>query len=95
VPQRLSYAAVPDGPRKVIHVVRVNDDILSMPEADEIAAKMRERMLSKHGEQAADVVVVLGHSKETLRLIGDSYAVTRVRTAMFNAAIRWQPIELD
>jgi len=91
----LTYATVVDRPRKVIHVVRVVGEILESWEIDEIADKMRERMLSKHGEQSADVVVVQGSGKETLRLFGDFYAVSRVRAAMFNAAISWRPIELE
>jgi hypothetical protein len=93
--RELTYGTVLDRPRKVIHVVRLLDGTLDAEEIDEIAAKMRERMLSKHGEQAADVVVVQGSSKETLRLSGDSYAISRVRAAMFNAAISWRPIELE
>jgi len=64
------------------------------PEAAEIAALMRDKLL-RRGETATDVVVVQGGSKETLRLHGDSYSVARMRAAMFNAAITWQPIELD
>jgi hypothetical protein len=56
---------------------------------------VRERMLSRHGEQIAAVVFVQGNTKETLRLFGDSYAVALVRTAMFNAAVRWSPISFD
>ena len=55
---------------------------------------MREKMLER-GESAADVVVVEGEAKETLRLHGAPHAVARVRAAMFNAAISWTPIELD
>jgi len=33
-------------------------------------------------------------SKETPRLFGEPYAVSRVRAAMFHAVIRWQTIEL-
>jgi hypothetical protein len=91
---QLVHAIVVDGPRKIIHAIRVIDDILELHEIDEIAARMRERMLSRHGEQFADIVVIQGNTKETLRLFGDAYAVSRVRAAMFNAAIRWQPIEL-
>ena len=68
--------------------------MLELHQIDAIVTKMRERMLSKHAEQFADVVVIQGNSKETLRLFGDSYAVSRVRAAMFHAAISWQPIEL-
>ena len=56
---------------------------------------MRERALAKHGEPDAAVVVVQGDSKETLRLFGEPYAVARVRTAMFNAAIAWREYELE
>jgi hypothetical protein len=55
---------------------------------------MRQHALSRYGHQAADVVVVQGGSKETLRLIGDPHCVTRVRAAMFNASVSWTPIEL-
>jgi hypothetical protein len=30
-----------------------------------------------------------------LRLHGDAHCVTRVRAAMFNAALNWTPIQLD
>jgi hypothetical protein len=39
--------------------------------------------------------VIQGDSRETLRLFGEPYAVTRVRTAMFNAALNFSPIALD
>jgi len=54
---------------------------------------MREH-LSARGEVIADVVLVQGERKETLRLYGNSYAVSRVRTAMFNASLNWSPIRL-
>ena len=56
---------------------------------------MRERTLTKNGEQNAAVVMVQGDTKETLRLFGEPYAVTRVRAAMFNAALKWREFELD
>jgi hypothetical protein len=92
---KLVYAAVQDRPRKVIHVVRVTDQLLGPEEINELAERMRQRALSRHGDQAADVVVVQGNTKETLRLSGDALCVRRVRTAMFNAELRWAPIELD
>jgi len=91
---RLSYGTVRESQRQAIHVVRVLDEVLGLPELDEIAARMRER-LQNRGELTADVVIVHGNSKETLRLFGIPYSVSRVRTAMFNAAVRWSPIELD
>ncbi|HET7849789.1 MAG TPA: hypothetical protein VFL51_12090 [Pseudolabrys sp.] len=92
---RLVYGTVADRPRKVIHVVRVLGELLETWEVDQIAEQMRQRVLSRYGEQAANVVVVQGNSKETLRLSGDSYPVNRVRAALFNAALSWQPIDLD
>jgi len=92
---RLAHAAVREHPRKVIHVVRVLDELIEPEAIDEIAARMRERVLMKQGEPEAAVVVVQGDSKDTLRLYGEPYAVTRVRAAMFNAAIRWQDFALD
>ena len=89
------YASVPDRARQVIHVVRIVDDILDFPEIDAIADLMRARMLSRYGEQMPNVVVVQGDSKETLRLFGEPYAVTRVRTAMFNAAVSWSALDLE
>lgn len=91
---QLIYGCVVDGSRKVIHAVRVIDEVLELHEVNEIAAKVRDRMLSKHGEQFADVVVIQGNSKGSLRLFGAPYAVSLVRTAMFHSAIDWQPIEL-
>ena len=32
--------------------------------------------------------------KETLRLFGDFYLTSRVRAAMFNAALSWRPLDL-
>ena len=92
---KLLYGAVREHPRKVIHVVRVVDELLDPSEIDDLAARMRERAFVKDGEHAAAVVVVQGDSKETLRLFGEPYAVSRVRTAMFNAALTWRDFTLD
>jgi len=86
---QLSYGIVREHPRKVIHVVRVMDASLEPVEIDAIAETIRERMLSKFGEQTADVVVVQGSGKETLRLFGEPYSVSCVRAALFHAAVRW------
>jgi hypothetical protein len=91
---RLSYGTVRDSPRQAIYVVRIQDEILELPAIDDIAERMRERLQSR-GASAADVVVVQGDSRETLRLFGNPYSVERVRTALFNAALSWTPIELD
>ena len=91
---RLTYGIVRDGPRRVIHAVRVQDDILDTPEIADIAERMRERLASR-GETLADVVVIQGHRKETLRLFGEAYSVGRVRAALFNAALSWSPLELE
>lgn len=84
---KLFYSAVRDHPRKVIHVLRVIDELLEPEALDDLAERMREHALAKHGEPDAAVVMVQGDSKETLRLQGEPYAVARVRTAMFNAEI--------
>jgi hypothetical protein len=91
---RLTYGVVRDGPRRVIHAVRVQDEILDTPEIADIAERMRERLASR-GETIADVVVIQGDRKETLRLFGEAYSVGRVRAALFNAALSWSPLELD
>ena len=91
---RLSYGTVRETPRKVIHAVRVHETILELHEADDLAARMRER-LAHRGEPSAEVVVVQGGAKETLRLFGTPYSVNLVRVAMFNAAIRWASLEID
>ena len=75
--------------------MRVADALLEADEVDDLAERMRQRALAKYGEQAADIVVVQGDSKETLRLFGEPYSVSRVRAAMFNAAIGWQDLALD
>ena len=90
---RLSYAVVRE-PRHTIHVVRVHDEILEPHEVDDIVARISER-LEARGEVNPDVVVMQGGSKDTLRLFGIPYSVTRVRAAMFNAAVSWLPIDLD
>jgi hypothetical protein len=91
---KLVYAAVREHPRKIIHVLRVRGELLDEDEIEELSERMREYALSKHGEQAPTVVIVQGDSKETLRLFGEAFAVTRVRTAMFNAALRWRNFAL-
>jgi hypothetical protein len=88
------FGTVRDTQRSAIYVIRVKDDAIDPIEADEIAELMREKMLAR-GESATDVVIVTGEDKATLRLYGAPHAVTRVRTAMFNAAISWRPIEVD
>jgi hypothetical protein len=91
---RLSYGTVRDSPRQAIYVVRVQDEILELGEIDDLAARSREWLQSR-GASAADVVIVQGHGKETLSLFGNPYSVSRVRSAMFNAALSWTPIALD
>jgi hypothetical protein len=91
---KLVHATVRDGPRKVIHAVRVLGSPLELAEVDAIAGRMREYLLAKCGEQFA-AVFVQGDSKETLRLFGKPYAVARVRTAMFHAAVNRRPIDLN
>ena len=78
---QLVYGIVRESQRRVIHVVRVQDKILGPYELDDIAERMREKLASR-GELTAEVVVVQGASKETLRLSGDPYSVSRVRAAL-------------
>ena len=85
---------VRESPRQVIYAIRVHDVVLDLPEIEDVTARMRER-LARRGESSADVVMVQGDAKNTLRLFGLPYSVNRVRAAMFSAAIRWTPIELD
>jgi hypothetical protein len=92
---KLIHGTVVERPRKVIHIVRVLDEILEVSEIDDIAEKMRDRMLSKFGEPFADIVVVQGTTQDNLRLFGDAHTVSRVRAALFNAAVSWSPITLD
>jgi len=91
---RLTHGTVRESPRQVIYALRVHDTILELHEVDDIAARMRDR-LAHRGEGSADVVVVHGGGKNSLRLFGTPYSVNKVRAAMFNAAISWTPIELD
>lgn len=93
--RQLAYGTVRDHPRKVIHVVRVFDEILDYPGIDHVTELMRGHVISKYGEQTPNVVIVQGDSKETLRLFGESHAATRVRAALFHAAVRWSPLQLD
>jgi hypothetical protein len=93
--RQLAHGIVFNSPSRPIYVVRIVGAILGYPEIDDIAEQMRGRVLSRYGEQAPNIVVVQGDSKETLRLFGDAHAVTLVRTALFNAAVRWSPLQLD
>src|SRR5262249_32307187 len=92
--QRFSYSTVRETPRRVIHVVHAHDMALEPHTVDDITARMQERLASR-GELNADVVVVQGGGKTTFRMYGLPYSVSRVRAAMFNAAISWTSIELD
>ncbi len=94
MPRSFVYGTVRDSQRTAIYVIRVKDDIIDAVEADMIAERLRNHLQAR-GDFAADVVVVEGEGKETLRLYGIPYSVSRVRAAMFNAAISWAPIELD
>jgi hypothetical protein len=89
------YGAVRENPRKVIHAVRLVDVLLDEVGMEALAETVRERIRDKTGEQYAAIVIVQGHDKSTLRLVGESYAVLKVREAMFNAAIRWRGFTLD
>jgi hypothetical protein len=93
--RQLTYGTVRDHPRKVIYVVRVLDVLLDYPEIDHLGEQMRAHVTSRHGDQAPNVVVIQGETKETLRLFGDTHAVGIVRAALFNAAIAWSPLELN
>ena len=95
-PRSLQFycGVVRESPRQVIYAIRVHEVILELHELENIAARMRKR-LAHRGESSADVVIVQGDTNETLRLFGMPYSVNRVRAAMFSAAIRWTPIELD
>jgi hypothetical protein len=92
---QLAYGTVRDHPRKVIHVVRVLDVLLDYPEVDHLGEQMSAHVTSRYGEQTPNIVIVQGDRKETLRLFGESHAVTRVRAALFNAEVRWSPLQLD
>jgi hypothetical protein len=92
---RLMHGVVSDRSRHVIHAVRVLDVIPDFPQIEEIAERMRSRMLARHGEQMPKVVIIVGNSRETLRLFGEIHAVALVRTALFNAALSWSPLQLD
>jgi hypothetical protein len=89
------YATVIDRPRKAIHVVYVDGAPLEIWEIDDIVERVRQRMLARHGEQDPDVVIVQGSTKEDLRLFGMSASTSRVRAAMFHAALRWSRLALD
>lgn len=73
---RLSYATVQESRRQATYLVRIEDAILALGAIEDIAARMRER-LEARGEISAEVVIVQGHSKETLRLFGNPYRYPR------------------
>ena len=91
---RLSYGTVRETQRRAIHVLRIEDDALTFLEIEDLAERLRERLQSR-GELTAEVVVVQGRGKEMMRLFGAPHAVTRVRTAMFNATVSWTPFTFE
>ena len=91
---QLVYCTVRESKRRVIYVVRVQDEILEPFELENIADLMRDKLAAR-GELMAEVVTMQGTSRETLRLSGSPCAVSLVRTALFNAAVNWTPINLD
>jgi len=88
---QLTHGTLRESRWRAIHVVRVNGEILDAMEIEEIADSMRAR-LAHRGEPTAEVVVVQGDTKETLRLYGDPYSISRVRAALFNAAVTFVPM---
>ena len=89
----LTYGRLQDSSQTSIYAIRIRGALIQPHEADDIAERMRER-LDQRGELGADIVVIQGNTQNTLRLFGTPYSVNRVRTAMFNAAIRWMPLDL-
>src|SRR5262245_44972380 len=89
----LTYGRLLDFSQTSIYAIRIRGALVQPHEADDIAERMRER-LAQRGELGADIVVVQGDTKNSLRLFGTPYSVNRVRTAMFNAAISWMPLDL-
>jgi len=89
----LTYGRLRDSSQTSIYAIRIRGALIQPHEADDIAERMRER-LGQRGELGADIVVIQGNAQNTLRLFGTPYSVNRVRTAMFNAAIRWMPLDL-
>jgi len=89
----LTYGRLRDSSQTSIYTIRIRGALVQPHEADAIAERMRER-LAQRGELGADIVVVQGDTKNSLRLFGTPYSVNRVRTCMFNAAIRWMPLDL-
>jgi len=92
---QLLYGVVRENQRKVIHAVRLVDALLDDLGMEALAETVREQIRDKTGEQYAAVVVVQGYDKPTLRLIGEPYAVSKVREAMFNAAVSWRAFAME
>jgi hypothetical protein len=89
-----AYGTVRHSLRRAVYAVRVQEEMPEPIEVEAIAERMRE-WLARRGELSADVVVVAGSTKETLRLSGNAHSVSLVRAAMFNAALSWTPLALD
>jgi hypothetical protein len=94
MPYRLSYSTVRNTERSVIYVVRVDGKSQSLPEINDIATRMHERLHAR-GEGASDVVVLQEYSKAMPQFFGSPYSVSRVRAAMSNTALDWSPFELE
>lgn len=93
---RLAYCTVGDGsPRKVIHVVQVVGGKPNRARLDEIAKLMRERALATLGDQYPAVVVMQKKGKQDAYVVGEPYAIRRVRAAMSEGPVQWRDIRLD
>jgi hypothetical protein len=91
--KRYLNGTVQTTPRTAVFAVRVAKGMLDAQEMADLAESMRE-WVHRRGLSASDIVVVQGGGKETLALFGDPHSVRLVREAMFNAAIRWMPLDL-
>lgn len=89
----LYYGSLKESDRTAIYVLRVEADLVDDGEAEDLAQRMRERMLHL-GRSVSDVVVLHGTTRETFRLFGMPFTVSKVRAALFNGSISWKPISL-
>jgi len=90
---RISYGSLPDKGWRSIYVVKIEGELLDDGQVAYLSEDMRGYLLSR-GEPTAEIVVLQGLSRETLKLSGENYAVRQVREALFHAQISWTPISL-
>jgi hypothetical protein len=92
--RKIDHATIRKSARTAIHIIKVTGPRLAYWEIEDIAEQARQTMLSKMGEQLADVVVLQDEPNGIPLLFGAPDSVARVRSKLRDAVLLWEPIDL-